>query len=813
MNFRLLLCATLSLITETVAADAIQPAAPGDTGRVIDIEEATVVASPKETSRLRSQALSVSLLDGATLERRGVTGIKGVSTYAPNFFMPDYGSRITSAVYIRGIGSRINTPAVGLYVDNVPYMDKSTYDFHFLDVERVDVLRGPQGTLYGRNSMGGLMRVYTRNPLDYRGTDVRAGFTTRSSARRAAFTTYLHPAQDFAFSLGGYYEGQDGFFHNQTTGQHADAANAGGGRLRAAFRSGHDLDLDFHLNYDYSDEYACPYFYEGPAKGTEEYAPLLGLISQNRQSRYRRAMLNTGLSVEWRAPRVTLSSVTAYQHLTDRLFMDQDFLADDVFSLTQRQRLHTLSEEIAVKSKAGKRWQWTTGAFLLHQRLRTSCPVDFYGDGIDYLNEQMAHLPMGMELALTDAGLTFDGTFQTPGTNAALYHQSTFRDLLVRGLSATVGLRLDYDYRSLELDAATAAAVNYRFSLAMDGMPMRVNKDFASVPDMAGRLQSDSWQLLPKFALQYDLPARRGNVYVTASKGYRSGGYNIQAYSDLARTRLTGQMMGSVKGYCQPVLEGLVGSPAFGMFSPEQQASIRQGLAVVSALPDEIIPDLTTLDYRPETSWNYEAGTHLNLCDALQADAAVFLMDTRNQQIARFAGSSMGRTVVNAGKSRSYGAELSLRAALADNRLALTATYGYTHATFRHYDMGQNADGESVDYTGHRVPFVPAHTASLAADWTQRFDGTGFVRSLTVGADATGAGRIYWDEANSMSQPFYVLLGAHVDVSLARNVTLSLWSKNLTATLFDTFRFDNMNRRFAQRGIPRHFGIDVRAHF
>ena len=126
---------------------------------------------------------------------------------------------------------------------------------------------------------------------------------------------------------------------------------------------------------------------------------------------------------------------------------------------------------------------------------------------------------------------------------------------------------------------------------------------------------------------------------------------------------------------------------------------------------------------------------------------------------------------------------------------------------------GSEAAGESVDYTGHRVPFVPAHTASLAADWTQRFDGTGFVRSLTVGADATGAGRIYWDEANSMSQPFYVLLGAHVDVSLARNVTLSLWSKNLTATLFDTFRFDNMNRRFAQRGVPRHFGIDVKAHF
>ena len=342
---------------------------------------------------------------------------------------------------------------------------------------------------------------------------------------------------------------------------------------------------------------------------------------------------------------------------------------------------------------------------------------------------------------------------------------------------------------------------------------MRVEKDFASNPDMAGRLSSDSWQLLPKVAVQYELPDRRGNIYVTASKGYRSGGYNIQAYSDLARTRLTGQMMGSVKGYCQPVLEALVASPAFGMFTQEQQASIRQGLAIVSSMPDEIVPDLATLDYKAETSWNYEAGIHLNLGSAVQADAAVFLMDTRNQQIARFAGSSMGRTVVNAGKSRSCGVELSLRASAADDRLSLTANYGYTHAAFRNYDMGQGSDGVHVDYTGNRVPFVPAHTASVAADWTFRFSETGFVRALTAGADATGAGRIYWNEANSMSQPFYATLGAHVDIDVAHDIRLSLWGRNLTATQFDTFRFDNMDHRFAQRGTPRHFGIDVKVHF
>lgn len=813
MKHPLTLLVAYGLATAQAAATDLLPGLPADSSRVIDIEEVVVAATPKEHVRLRRQPLASTLLGREALSRRGIADVKGASSYVPNFFMPDYGSRITSAVYIRGIGSRINTPAVSLYVDNMPYADKSAYDFDFLDVERLDVLRGPQGTLYGRNSMGGLVRVYTRDPLSSHGTDVSLGFTTKSDARRAAFTTYIHPSEHMALSVGGFYNGQEGFFRNVTTGRHADGGDAAGGRLRAVARPTSTLKVDFQVNYEYSDEDACPYVYEGTVAGEEEHADFLGLISQNRQSRYRRSLLGTGLSAEWQQEAFTLSSITAYQHLSDRLFMDQDFLADDVFSLTQSQRLHAVSEELTLKSPTAQRWQWTTGAFFLHQRLQTTCPVAFYGGGIDYLNRQMAHLPMGMELALTDAGLTFDGAFRTPGTNVALFHQSTLDDVLVEGLSVTAGLRLDYDHRSLTLNAATQADVNYRFGLSMDGMPMRVEKDFASNPDMAGRLSSDSWQLLPKVAVQYELPDRRGNIYVTASKGYRSGGYNIQAYSDLARTRLTGQMMGSVKGYCQPVLEALVASPAFGMFTQEQQASIRQGLAIVSSMPDEIVPDLATLDYKAETSWNYEAGIHLNLGSAVQADAAVFLMDTRNQQIARFAGSSMGRTVVNAGKSRSCGVELSLRASAADDRLSLTANYGYTHAAFRNYDMGQGSDGVHVDYTGNRVPFVPAHTASVAADWTFRFSETGFVRALTAGADATGAGRIYWNEANSMSQPFYATLGAHVDIDVAHDIRLSLWGRNLTATQFDTFRFDNMDHRFAQRGTPRHFGIDVKVHF
>lgn len=108
-----------------------------DSLRKFNIEEAIVVASPKETRQLRQQPVSVSLFDATSLKNRKVDALKDLSSLAPNFFMPNYGSRLTSACYIRGIGSRINTPAVGLYVDNVPYVDKSAYDFSFQGIERV----------------------------------------------------------------------------------------------------------------------------------------------------------------------------------------------------------------------------------------------------------------------------------------------------------------------------------------------------------------------------------------------------------------------------------------------------------------------------------------------------------------------------------------------------------------------------------------------------------------------------------------------------------------------------------------------------
>ena len=140
-----------------LSASAVKADDP-DTTKVRQVElNEVVVRSFKQNRDLRLEPLSASSVTGTAIQNKNITGIKEFSSFIPNLFMPDYGSKLTSPVYIRGIGSKINAPSVGLYVDGIPYFEKSAFDFDFAEIDRVEVLRGPQGTLYGRNTMGGII--------------------------------------------------------------------------------------------------------------------------------------------------------------------------------------------------------------------------------------------------------------------------------------------------------------------------------------------------------------------------------------------------------------------------------------------------------------------------------------------------------------------------------------------------------------------------------------------------------------------------------------------------------------------------------
>ena len=794
-----------------------------DTSRVVGLQE-IVISMPKESGNLRQQPSSVSLIGAQQMADNRITSLKNLSSIVPNFYIPDYGSRLTSAVYIRGVGSRINTPAVGLYVDNIPYIDKSAFDFNFYDIERVDVLRGPQGTLYGRNTMGGLIRVHTRNPFSGTGTDVKLGFATKDNHHNISLTHYHRISDMFAFSAGGYYEGSRGFFKNDYTHERVDKMKSGGGRLRGIWLPSDSWKLDFNLNYDYSDEGAYPYYYTGAVSGTEQYPELIGRISNNRESSYRRGLFNAGLNAEYQTSKWQMNAVTGFQNLKDCMHLDQDFLTPDIYTLEQRQRINTLTEEVTFKSRLSTlnsqlstfSWSWLFGLNLMYQTLHTEAPVHFYNDGLRWLESNInRNLPdvnninMLQAMGFTSMGVNFRGddllmgnNFETPTLGLAAFHQSTlnFSDRF----SATLGLRLDYEHLSMDYHAP--ADVDYGFRMPNPTNPkMAVDlQQLSSHLLYSGILQNDYVRLLPKLAIQYVLSPNRGGdaqgaegvFYFSVAEGQRSGGYNLQMFSDLLQGAMRVDMMDGIKQGVKGYLAELAATtPSMPAFVPDMVGGIMD-----ENMPQFATPTTDQVVYKPEYSWNYELGTHLTLLDnTLQIDAATFLMLTRNQQIARFADSGLGRKMVNAGRSRSYGFETSLRW-MPDSHLTFIGNYGYTHATFTDYDGGV---GE--DYTGNYIPFVPMHTFNLDAAYSFPLKGA----KGSLGLNYTGTGRIYWTESNSHQQPFYAQLGARLSIETSR-LSVMLWGRNLTGKHFNTFYFESAGRGFEQHGKPFQMGIDLK---
>lgn len=782
-----------------------------DSASVKDIEEIIIVSSPKENTKLRSTPITVSLFDQQDIENRHISSLKELSAYVPNFFMPDYGSSLTSAAYIRGVGSRINTPAVSLYVDNVAYADKTAYDIHFLDIERVDVLRGPQATLYGRNAMGGLLRVYTRNPLTYQGTDIRLGASTKDNAYHATASHYHKINSQLAFSASAFYTDSKGFFRNEIRHEDIGGKTAGGGRGRIIWYPNESLKLDFSTDYSRTKDKGYPYEYRGAVDPESNvYQEYQHQIFYNDPCTYQRDLLNASLLIEHQAEHYIMSSVTAYQYLKDKMVMDQDFTNRDFFTLTQKQKINSWSEELTFKNRTRHRWEWINGAYILYQTLQTQSPVtlteEFMNTAVlGKANASMQGMGMNMSFDLHGQPFCADGTFQTPTADVALFHQSTFHDLFnIEGLSLIAGLRIEYEKNSL--DYYYGGTIAYDMNITSPMMPLNfTNLTDASLFD--GKISHDYWQWLPKIALQYQIDSKN-NIYASVSKGSRSGGYNVQMFSDLVQGDLQSAMTSHIKNE----MTDLFNNPPYTMMPDQIKQMILNKIPVTSF---EGNPSQTR--YKPEYSYNYEVGGHFSLfSNKIQLDVAAFYMDIYDQQISRFAGSGLGRIMVNAGRGQSAGTELGLRGSLLDKRLDWFASYGYTHAVFKRYEAQTAMEGqEGIDYNGNYVPFVPQHTMSAGIEYTRPLKNR-TVKSIFFGLNTTGAGPIYWTEDNLYKQNFYAVLNAHAGLNLGR-VKVDIWGRNLTNSHYDTFFFTSNattdELKFGQCGNPIQFGMDVSLHF
>ena len=823
---------------------ALLGAENADSLRTTDIEEVVVVSTPKEYQRLRQQPLSSTSFSQSAMRERGIMGIKAFSAQVPNLFIPDYGSHLTTSVYVRGIGSRTGTPAVALYVDGVPQVSAASYDFNFSDVDRVDVLRGPQSTLYGRNAVGGVIRVFTKNPMHYQGTDVTLdashvanSFSPSKSGRgreRLNLTHYHRISERFAFSANVFVDRDGGYFRNQgRNGGIIDDQTDLGGRMRFVVKPSPTLHFDLTASHEWLKQGGYPYEYRGAVgtPTTPEPATQVGQIAYNGRSGYRRNLTNVGLTAEKVWSDVVLTSTTGFQHLSDQMDLDQDFTTTNLYTLMQRQRASTLSEELILKSSLRRseesRYAWLCGVSAFRQWLTTDGPVAFHDDGLAWLDglvnrQGNSHLPTitshdeagneeyTMNFIFDDqilgSELTFPGTYKTPATNAALFHQSTFTRLFgVESLTLTAGLRLDYEHFGMDYDARYAftqryglgGRLTYPDGRVREGMTLVPTYDYAVNDALVGSLSKDYLQLLPRLTLQWQLPASAvvapaSNVYATVSRGYRSGGYNVQMFSDLLQSRMQTAIMHNVANATVPVVDAVTMIPA------DVKQNVREMLIGMGTQQPTDVQAATW--YKPEQTWNFEIGTHVNLWDGIvQADVAAFWTETRDQQVSKMAEGGMGRVTVNTGRSRSRGVETSLQIQPTDD-LTLSAAYGYTNARFR--------DADRATY----VPFVPRHTFALGATQRWTLPRTSWLDAVSLHADYCAAGRIYWTEDNTACQHFAGRLNARLALQ-RRQAQLALYAHNILSTRYQTFYFETMQRAFAQYTRPVELGIQVQLHF
>ncbi len=441
-----------------------------------------VIRATKTNETLHTAPTSISFINSKGINETKVNNIEDFNAIVPNLFIPKHGSRLTSPIYIRGIGSRINSQAVGLYVDNIPYFEPGSFNFELFNISGVEVLRGPQGTLYGRNTMGGLINITTAPVLNQK--VLTFGVDYGNYNRLKTVLHYNQPlTSKLTIAIDGAYTRSDGFFINRYLNNSPDSYNLYSGRLKLKYDVLERLKINFVTSYEKNNENGYPYAVYDTTTQTRSD------ISYNERSYYLRDMFSAGVNINYLSNGFTLTSSTSYQYLKDEQVIDQDFTPQELFFVKQNRKHNTLVQEFSIKSKQESRIKWIGGLFGFLQGKEKDVNVFYGNDAV-----QIFHLP---------GSLTKYKTYDQPTAGAAAYGQVS---IPFNKFNFTAGVRFDYERDNLKY--------NYDTEILENRSNMQNVDTFNTYT-----------QILPKASLSYFFN-NNTNTYVSMSKGYKAGGFN-----------------------------------------------------------------------------------------------------------------------------------------------------------------------------------------------------------------------------------------------------------------------------------------------
>lgn len=465
------------------------------TSAAIQLDEVIVSAQKKE-ELLQKLPFSISALSSGKVNDYRLWYNKDITAIIPNLYSsnPGDGRNVTS---IRGITSTSYDPAVATYIDGVNQFSLDTYIPQLFDVERIEVLRGPQGTLYGRNAMGGVINVITKTPTNETNGIAELSFGNYGQQRyNLALRTAIVKNKLF-FGVSAMYNSMNGFYTNDFDNSHFDKQ--------------HSITGNYYLKYLASQRWALTLNVKnlinrnnGPfslASSIDEAFSNPFHLNQNATTQMVDNTFNASLSVKYAGTLLNFTSQTAWQNNL-RYYkkpIDGDFSPIDGLTIINDyghkwNKVKALTQEFRFSSPASiaSPWKWTTGIYLFYQDIPNKQAYHFGEDG-DLLGAQK-----NTSVITTSTGKNF-------GT--AFYGQATYN--INDKLQLTGGIRYDYEHKKL--------SVLSQYQIDPDPNPV-----FDIRPDTTASGNFSSFS--PKTSLNY-LMTGNNILYVTYSRGFRSGGF------------------------------------------------------------------------------------------------------------------------------------------------------------------------------------------------------------------------------------------------------------------------------------------------
>ncbi|MBB3861290.1 iron complex outermembrane receptor protein [Novosphingobium hassiacum] len=456
--------------------------------------ETIVVVARKRAENVQTVPISITAITGEGLQARGIARVSDLVSAVPNLSQ-DGGGSVIGAIGIRGIVSQTRNigfdSGLGVYVDGVLGVRPNSFDQELPDIATLEVLRGPQGTLFGRNTTAGAINITTRKPdLEAFHVEARAAYGNLNQAEGSVYLTGPLAPGKLGFKIAGSIASRDGYIRNLLSDDKLNNLDRKSLRGGLFWKAGDDVDVSLGGSWlKQADRLLLGQVADntrGGLAGLPGFFDDPYLVAQDAGSLQTREIWTTNLNVDWRLGDYTLTSITAYGDNKSQLLDDDDARPIPLSTSNFQDGARQFTQELRLASPGGKSFDYLIGLYYLHQDADADRATSVFG-------------PPG-----PGAFLGAISSISTLKTDAyAIFASGNLRP--ADGITISGGLRYNIETRNLDF--------------------RQTNTSFVPLPNLTAQLDRKDENLSGNLSVTYEF-ASNARVYASVARGFKSGGFN-----------------------------------------------------------------------------------------------------------------------------------------------------------------------------------------------------------------------------------------------------------------------------------------------